>query len=85
MEKVHQFISQRLSERNSSLEPFLDRFCQLIFIITNTYKNKEIVCNFEESSIEGMIKDSNKSETIARYLSHVLILSKPFKAEGFNL
>ena len=32
-----------------------------------------------------MIKDSNKSETIARYLSHVLILSKPFKTEGVDL
>ena len=40
MEKVHQFINQRLSERNSSLEPFLDRFCQLIFILSNTYKDK---------------------------------------------
>ena len=32
-----------------------------------------------------MIKDSNKSETVARYLSHVLTLSKPFKTEGVNL
>ena len=85
-ERVHRFISENLAERNSSLEPFLDRFCQLIFIISNKKSvHSEINLPFNENQIKAMIKDFNKTEVVGRYLCNILSINKPFNSSGFDL
>lgn len=81
---VHQFILDNLSAPPADLEPYLERFCQLVFILEQRKNTPTIRLTFQKDSIGPVVERLSKSEIFAKYLCQILTMKGPFEQEGLD-
>ena len=91
-----EFIAKRLTKMNefivsnietllekseiSKIEPYLDRFCQIVNIIVNQSsihtKVGKVVLKYGNTAIKSLISQKDKSEMVARYINCILSMDQ---------